>query len=76
VQGFATLPGATEYLMVARGVFPEGTKSRPQPMEPEARPASGGAGAGGGRRAAPLTDKDKETIRLELDEYLKPYLRG
>jgi 4-hydroxy-tetrahydrodipicolinate synthase len=54
VQGFATIPGATEYMMVARGVFPEGTKSRPQPMEPEARQGgrgAGGAGGGGGAAA-------------------------
>jgi 4-hydroxy-tetrahydrodipicolinate synthase len=89
VQGFAALPGATEYMMVLRGVFPEGTKSRPQPMEPEARQggrgggtgggatAGGGGGAGGGGRgAAPLTDKDKQFLRTALDEYLKPYLRG
>jgi hypothetical protein len=82
VQGFAALPGATEYMMVARGVFPEGTKSRPQPMEPEARQGAGGAAgggggaAGGGRRAAPLTDKDKEFLRTALEDYLKPYLRG
>jgi 4-hydroxy-tetrahydrodipicolinate synthase len=91
VQGFATIPGASEYMMVARGVFPEGTKSRPQPMEPEARQggagrgagggggAGGGAGAGGGGgrgAAAPLTDKDKANIRYALDAYLKPYLRG
>ena len=86
VQGFATIPGATEYMMEARGVFKEGTKSRPQPMEPEARQGGGGAGgggaagggggAGGGRRAAPLTDKQKEFIRQALGEYLKPYLRA
>ena len=36
VQTFAsTVTGATGYMMEARGVFPEGTKSRPQPMEPE-----------------------------------------
>jgi len=82
VQGFAALPGATEYMMVARGVFPEGTKSRPQPMEPEARQGAGGAagggaaGGGGGRRAAPLTDKDREFLRTALEDYLKPYLRA
>jgi 4-hydroxy-tetrahydrodipicolinate synthase len=80
VQALATIPGAIGYLMEARGVFPEGTKSRPQPMEPESRPAGGGAGGGGGaagaRRAAPLTDDDKEHIRYALDVYLKPYLRG
>jgi 4-hydroxy-tetrahydrodipicolinate synthase len=50
VQGFATLPGATEYLMVARGVFKETTKFRQQPMEPESRraPQVAGAGTAGG----------------------------
>jgi 4-hydroxy-tetrahydrodipicolinate synthase len=78
VQGFATLPGATEYMMVARGVFPENTKSRPQPMEPEARSGGGGAAGGGvgGRRAAVMTDKDKEFLRASIDQYLKPYMRG
>ena len=86
-------------MMEARGVFPEGTKSRPQPMEPEAqragapaggdlgaagggaggggRPGGGaGAGGGGGRGGAPLTDKDKENIKLAIDTYLKPHFRG
>jgi dihydrodipicolinate synthase/N-acetylneuraminate lyase len=127
VQTFAsTIPGATGYMMEARGVFPEGTKSRPQPMEPEAQragaPAGGdlgaaggragggggaaagggagggggaaagggaggggrragggggaGAGGGGGRGGAPLTDKDKESIKLAIDTYLKPHFRG
>jgi dihydrodipicolinate synthase/N-acetylneuraminate lyase len=120
VQTFAsTFSGASGYMMEARGVFPEGTKSRPQPMEPEARQGGGGGaavgggaasgggaaaagggagggaaaggGAGGGRRAggggggagggggrggAPLTDKDKEAIKLAIDTYLKPHFRG
>jgi hypothetical protein len=68
--------------MVARGVFPEGTKQRPQPMEPEARQAARGAGgggggaAGGGRGSTVLTDKEKEAIHYALDVYLKPYLRA
>ncbi len=81
VQAFASIPGATGYMMVARGVFKETTKSRPQPMEPEAKTSGGGAGAGGGggpggRRNAPLTDAQKESIRKDLDQYLKPYLRA
>jgi dihydrodipicolinate synthase/N-acetylneuraminate lyase len=78
VQGFAALPGATEYMMVARGVFKETTKSRPQPMEPEARPAGGGrrGGGAGGERAGPLSHADKEFIRNAMDEYLKPYMRA
>jgi len=82
VQALATIPGAIEYLMVARGVFPEGAKSRPQPMEPEARqamgggPGGGGGAGGGGRRNPQLTKDEKDRIRLALDEYLKPYLRA
>ena len=86
VQALATIPGAMEYLMVARGVFPEGTKQRPQPMEPEARQAARGAGgggagggggaAGGGRGSTVLTDKEKEAIHYALDVYLKPSLRA
>ena len=87
VQGFATIPGATGYMMVARGVFKETTKSRPQPMEPEAR-ASGGGGGGGGRAGggtggggralagAALTDAQKGKIRDAIDQYLKPYMRA
>jgi 4-hydroxy-tetrahydrodipicolinate synthase len=68
VQEFATIPGATDYMLVLRGVFKEDTKQRQQPMEPEAsrnRETPGGAGAAiaaaggaatggaaGGRRAA------------------------
>jgi 4-hydroxy-tetrahydrodipicolinate synthase len=84
VQAFATIPGATEYMMIARGVFKESTKSRPQPMEPEARSAGGargagaGAGAGGGGggrgRAGPLSHAQKESIRQAMDDYLKPYM--
>ena len=87
VQAFATIPGATGYMMVARGVFKETNKSRPQPMEPEAQPAGGGGrggrgggaggGGGGGRGAAgPLTDAQKESIRKDMDEFLKPYMRA
>jgi hypothetical protein len=48
VQEFATIPGATDYMLVLRGVFKEDTKQRQQPMEPEAsrnRETPGGAGA-------------------------------
>ena len=78
VQGFAQIPGAVEYMMVARGVFKETTKSRPQPMEAEApRPAGGGGGGGGGGgRNAPLSDERKAAIVAALNEYLKPYLRA
>jgi dihydrodipicolinate synthase/N-acetylneuraminate lyase len=73
VQAFATIPGALEYLLVARGVFKEDTKTRVQPMEPEAPKPSAGAG-GGGRKTAPLTEAQKQSIRKNLSEYLGPFL--
>jgi 4-hydroxy-tetrahydrodipicolinate synthase len=78
VQAFATIPGATEYMMIARGVFKEGGKTRQQPMEPEARPAGGGGGGGGpgGRNRKPLTDAQKEFIVDAMNTYLKPVLRA
>jgi 4-hydroxy-tetrahydrodipicolinate synthase len=74
VQTFAAIPGATEYMMVARGVFREDTKFRQQPMEPEA-PRSGG---GGGDRPAraPLTAAQKQAIVEAMNVYLKPYMRA
>lgn len=76
VQAFATIPGATGYMMVARGVFKESNTFRRQPMEPEAR--RGGGGGGGGRRRGgdTLSDDDKASIRNAIDEYLGPYLRA
>jgi dihydrodipicolinate synthase/N-acetylneuraminate lyase len=85
VQAFASIPGATGYMMVARGVFKETTKSRPQPMEPEARTAGGGRGGRGGAApsvggasggAAHLSDAQKESIRNDLDVYLRPHMRA
>jgi dihydrodipicolinate synthase/N-acetylneuraminate lyase len=71
VQAFASIPGAMEYLMVARGVFKEDTQTRVQPMEPEA-PKSGGGG--NGKKAAPLTESQKQSVRKALTEYLGPFL--
>lgn len=73
VQAFATIPGAVEYMMVARGVFAEDTTFRTQPMEPEARRAGQ---AGESRRRAPLTDAQKANIRTAVKTYLQPYLRA
>lgn len=78
VQGFATIPDATGYLMIARGIFPEDVKLRHQPMDPQiktSRPVGGGMG-GARKRSAPLTDEGKEFIRNALNEYLKPHLRA
>jgi dihydrodipicolinate synthase/N-acetylneuraminate lyase len=73
VQAFATIPGAMEYLMAARGVFKETTRLRQQPMEPEApRGQTGGAE----RNRGALSADQKQGIRRELVTYLKPYLRA
>jgi hypothetical protein len=71
VQAFASIPGAMEYLMVARGVFKEDTQTRVQPMEPEAPKSAGG---GNGKKAAPLTEAQKQSVRQALTEYLGPFL--
>lgn len=70
VQAIAAIPGATEYMLVARGVFKENTTSRRQPMEPEAPPPDFPTG-GPGRK--PLTGKQKQFIRESVETYLKPY---
>jgi len=65
IQAFSTIVDADRYVMVARGIFKEDTKSRPMP----------GMGAGGGPQG-PLTEADKKNVRDALNTYLKPYLRG
>jgi 4-hydroxy-tetrahydrodipicolinate synthase len=74
VQAFATIPGAVEYALIARGVFNDQTRFRQQPMEPEARKAAGGAGGSSRPARGPLSDKQKEFIRTALEEYLRPSL--
>ena len=67
ILAIGSISHATQYLMVARGVFKEDTKSRPTP----------GMGDGGARGAqAPMTEADKKMVRDALNTYLKPYLRG
>jgi dihydrodipicolinate synthase/N-acetylneuraminate lyase len=65
IQAFSTITNGDRYLMVARGIFKEDTKSR-------ATPGMGNASAA----QAPLTDADKKAVREALEMYLKPYLRG
>jgi len=84
IQAFSTIVGADSYVMVARGIFKEDTKSRPTP----GMGAVMGGGAGGGRGAGrgggggagaatePLTDADKKNVINALNTYLKPYLRA
>ena len=64
IQAFSTVLNADRYVMVARGIFKEDTKSRPTP----------GMGSGGSQ--APLTEAEKKVVRDALTTYLKPYLRG
>jgi dihydrodipicolinate synthase/N-acetylneuraminate lyase len=65
IQAFSTIPNADRYVLVARGIFKDDTKSRPTP-------GMGGSGAS----QAPLTEADKNVVRQALTTYLKPYLRG
>ncbi len=65
IQAFSTITGADRYVMVARGIFKEETRSRPMP----------GMGNSAGP-LTPLTEEDKKNVRDALNTYLKPYLRG
>jgi len=63
---FNSLPHSNDYVMKARGVFPEDAIMRSNPPAP---------GAGGGRRrAGPITEAHKAEIRTALNTYLKPFL--
>ena len=75
IQAFSTFAGADAYVLVARGVFKETTKTRPTPGMGTGSGASGASGSGGTRTGA-LTDDDKKTVRDALNMYLKPYLRA
>jgi dihydrodipicolinate synthase/N-acetylneuraminate lyase len=65
IQAFSSIVDADRYVMVARGIFKETTKSRAMP----------GMGALTGPQAT-LTEADTKNVREALDTYLKPYLRG
>ena len=65
ILAFSTIANADRYVLVARGIFKETTKSRPTP---------GMGGASGS--PAPLTEDEKRVVRDALSTYLKPYLRG
>lgn len=60
-------------LLVARGVFKEGTTAREAPPAPDAT-ARGGGGRGAAQRAGRKTTVRE--IREVLEKYLKPYLRA
>jgi dihydrodipicolinate synthase/N-acetylneuraminate lyase len=58
-------------ILVARGVFKPGVRSRSEP------PAAKSAGTGGGAASArPALHLDEDAIRTALDHYLKPWLRA
>jgi dihydrodipicolinate synthase/N-acetylneuraminate lyase len=65
ILAFDSILHADQFLLVARGIFKENTKSRPMPGmgNPNIKPS-------------PVTEEDKKSIREALDTYLKPYLRG
>jgi hypothetical protein len=65
ILAFTSISHANQYLMVARGIFKENTRSRPTPgMGDSAKPQP------------PLTEADKKMVREALNTYLKPYLRA
>jgi dihydrodipicolinate synthase/N-acetylneuraminate lyase len=61
ISAFNSIPGSNEYVLVARGVFPEDCVMR-KPASARATPA--------------LTPAQKQFIREVLDRDLKPYLRA
>jgi 4-hydroxy-tetrahydrodipicolinate synthase len=65
ILAFDSIAHADQYLMVARGIFKENTRSRPMPGM--GNPAN---------KPAPMTERDKKLVLQALDTYLKPYLRG
>jgi 4-hydroxy-tetrahydrodipicolinate synthase len=65
ILAFDSISHADQYLMVARGIFKENTKSRPMPGM--GNPAN---------KPTPMTESDKKAVVQALDTYLKPYLRG
>jgi len=74
VLAFDSIPNADSYVLIARGVFKEDTKTKAMSM---AGGAGGGrAGGGGARATAPLDEAGKKDIRDALNTYLKPWLKG
>jgi hypothetical protein len=72
VLAFDSIPNASSYVLIARGVFKENTVTRAMSL-----PGGGGGQPGGaGRRPAPLDEAGKREIRDALSSYLKPYLRS
>jgi dihydrodipicolinate synthase/N-acetylneuraminate lyase len=66
---FDSIPRSNEYVLMARGVFPEDAIMRVNPPSPNA-PAPGGRR----RSQGPITDSEKAEIRVALNTYLKSEL--
>lgn len=64
---FNAIPHSNEYVLVARGVFPEGAV-----MRHNSQSSKGAAGAR--MRSTSITGAEKAEIRRALDDYLRPYL--
>ncbi len=60
IQAFTSIVDADRYVMVARGIFKEDTKSRPTP----------GMGNSAGTQD-PMTEADEKNIRDALNTYMK-----
>jgi 4-hydroxy-tetrahydrodipicolinate synthase len=66
-------------VLIARGVFPATVKSRRAPPTPGVdvpAPAGGRGGRGGAGGQHPVPVLDDDAVRVALNHYLKPYLRG
>jgi 4-hydroxy-tetrahydrodipicolinate synthase len=66
ILAFDSITHADQYLMVARGIFKETTRSRRMP----------GMGDPNRKPDPPLTEGEKKAVLKALDTYLKPYLRS
>ena len=66
ILAFDSITHADQYLMVARGIFKETTRSRHMP----------GMGDPNRKPDPPLTEGEKKAVLKALDTYLKPYLRS
>ncbi len=62
---FNSIPRSNDYVLVARGVFPEEDTMRANPPKP---------GAARHPPAGPITAAEKAEIRRVLSDYMKPYL--
>jgi dihydrodipicolinate synthase/N-acetylneuraminate lyase len=76
IQAFSTITNGDRYLMVARGIFKETTKSRATPGMGSGGGGGGRGGGGGGESQEPMTASDKKDVVDALHNYLGPYLRG